>query len=266
MNIFFRELRAYRKSMIIWTVSLSLLAFIFLSLFPALTRDVDATRKILENLPPMMANVVGISLDSLFSISGFLSWLLTFVAVAGAVQAMSLGISVLSKEESGKTADFLLTKPVSRTKIITQKLLAIICIILITNITFFIISFGTSVAVTTGDFNLTTFTLISLKLPLIQIIFMSIGFLLSVIIPKIKSSVAISMPIVFSFFIIGTIGELLNLTAIRYVSPFKFFDSGYIISNSAYEPKFLIITTAFVVLSTALVYIIYQKKNIRAAA
>lgn len=266
MNIFLRELKTYRKSTAIWIVSLSLLAIVFLLMFPIFTKDVETTKKLLENIPPAMASAVGLSIDGLFSIYGFMSWLLTFITVAGAVQAMNLGVGVLSKEETGKTADFLLTKPISRTRIVFYKLLAILCLIIITNIVFYAVAFATASAVTTASFSLTTFLLIILKLVLIQIIFLALGFLLSVLISKIKSSIAVSLPTVFAFFIIGTLGEVLNLESIRYISPFKFFDSSYIINHNAYELKFLIVEFLFVSIAITLAYFLYIKKDIKATA
>lgn len=266
MNIFFRELKAYRNSTIIWIVSLSLLAVVFLSIFPIFTKDVETTKKLLENIPPAMASAVGLSIGSLFSIYGFMSWLLTFITIAGAVQAMNLGVGVLSKEETGKTADFLLTKPISRTRIIFQKLLAILCLIIITNIAFCVIAFAAAVTVSSISFSVTTFLLILLKLILIQTIFLALGFLLSVIIPKVKSSIAISLPTVFTLFIIGTLGEVLNLESVRYISPFRFFDSNYIINHNAYELKYLVIEFIFVIAAITFAYFMYTNKDIKAAS
>ncbi|MFZ2125501.1 MAG: ABC transporter permease subunit [Candidatus Saccharimonadales bacterium] len=266
MNIFWREVKAYRNSTIIWTLTLSLLLITFLSMFPSFSNDVEATKKILQNLPPFMASAAGISPDILFSIYGFMSWLLTFITLAGAVQAMNLGVGVLSKEESGKTADFLLTKPVSRTKVITGKLLAVIFLVLVTNVVFLVTAFAMAVAVTETDFNIGTLFLVSAKLVLIQMMFLVFGFLLAVIAKKIKSSIAVSLPAVFSLFIVGTLGAVLEIDSVKYISPFKFFDSDYIITNNSYDIKFLIIEAVFVVIAIILSYIIYIKKDIKAAS
>lgn len=266
MNIFFRELRAYRISTIIWTISLSLLVITFLSIYPIFIKDVETTKKILENLPPVVAAAIGLSINSLLSIYGFVSFLLTFITVAGSVQAMSLGVGILSKEESGKTADFLLSRPISRTKVITQKLLAITTLIVMTNIIFAVTAFATVAIVSTTDFNIGTFFLLISKLILIQLIFFAVGFLLSVLIPKIKSAIAITLPTVFSLFFIGTLTEVLHLDALKYISPFKFFDSNYIIANNALDPKFLIIEAVIIIVSITTSYLIYIKKDIRAAA
>ncbi len=51
MNIFLHELKAYRKSTIIWTFAMAALAILYLSIFPAFSRDVADFKKILDKLP-----------------------------------------------------------------------------------------------------------------------------------------------------------------------------------------------------------------------
>lgn len=266
MNVFRRELRAYRNSTIIWAISLSLLVVAFLSLFPSFSKDVEVSKKILENLPPMVRSAIGLSADSFFSIYGFMSYLFTFVMLAGAVQAMNIGVGILSKEESGKTADFLLTKPISRSKVITNKLMASFWLIIVTNIVFCSVALVMAKIVSTEDFKVDLFLLISAKLILVQIFFLALGFLVSVLMPKIKSAIAVSLPTVFSFFIVGTLGVILGNDSVKYISPFKFYDSDYIIANNYYDVKFLLIELAFVVAAIVISYVIYIKKDIRAAS
>lgn len=266
MNVFRRELKAYRNSTIIWAISLSLLSVVFLTVYPSFTNDVEATKKILQNLPPVMAAAAGISPDIMFSIYGFMSWLLTFITLAGAVQAMNLGVGVLSKEESNKTADFLLTKPISRAKVVTSKLLAIISLIIITNIIFCAVTLTMAAIVSSTDYNVATLLMVLSKLILIQMIFLAFGFLLSIILKGIKSTIAVALPAVFSFFIVGTLGEVLGLDYVKYISPFKLIDTNYIITNNAYDVKPLIIEAVFVVAVIALSYFVYIRKDIKAAS
>src|SRR5665811_154750 len=140
MNVFIHELKSYRKSTIIWTLSLCAFAVIFLLMYPAFTKDVAASRKALAGLPPVFREAVGISLANFFTIFGFYAYLLNFLMLAAAIQAINLGVGVISKEESGKTADFLLSKPVSRASVITSKLLAVLSLLLMTNVVFVSVS------------------------------------------------------------------------------------------------------------------------------
>jgi ABC-2 type transport system permease protein len=266
MNIFWHELWGYRKSTLVWAISLSLISLLFLLLYPAFTNDVAAAKKVLGNLPLGLRSALGISLQNFFTIFGFFGYLFTYVALAGAIQAMNLGIGAISREDSGKTADFLLTKPVSRATIVTSKLLAAICSLIITNLIFTASAYLSAKATSTQAFSAQTFVLITASLLLIQLMFLALGFLLSVIIPKIKSVITVSLPTVFTFFIIGALGSIIGNENARYITPFKYYDVTYIINHNAYEPKFLIIEAIFITLTITATYTIYIRKDIRAAA
>jgi ABC-2 type transport system permease protein len=77
--------------------------------------------------------------------------------------------------------------------------------------------------------------------------------------------VAVSLPTVFAFYIIGAVGDVLGRQEVRYVSPFRYFDPSYVIQNQSLEAKYVVIGAAFVVVATALSYLVFVKKDIRSA-
>ena len=261
MNIFWREIKAYEKSTIIWMLALSAITILFLLLYPAFTKDVESTRKLLAGIPAAYRNALGIRIENFFTIFGFYAYLFTFVLLAGAVQAMNLGVGIISKEDAGKTSDFLLSKPVTRTKVMASKLSAALAILVITNIFFTVASLIAAKAVSTGSFSLKKFLLISLTLFLVQLFFWALGAALSVIIPKIKSVIAVTLPAVFAFFIISTIGAVIGNDNVRYITPFKFYDFAYIIAHNTYEWKFMIIEAIFIIIAITASFIIYINVN-----
>ncbi len=266
MNIFRRELRAYRVSTIIWVVSFAVMVYMFLMIFTSFTKDIKDSQRLIVNLPAAVRAAFDISIKNFFTIYGFFAYLLSFISLTGAVQAMNLGVGIISKEDSGKTSDFLLTKPISRSKVITSKMLAALSIILITNIIFNISALITARIVVSGNLDIKLFLLLSATLLMVQMFFLALGFLMAVILKKVKSVVAVSLPTVFTFFIIGALGAIIGDDKVRYLSPFKYFDSAYIIDHAGYEVNFLIIETIFVIVAVSLSYLIYIKKDIKAAA
>lgn len=266
MNVYLRELSAYRKSTIIWCASLSAILIVFMGIYPAFTADVTATKEVLSQFPEALRTALNISLANFFTIYGFYGYLLGFAALAGAIQAMNVGTGIISKEVSGKTADFLLSKPMTRTRVVTAKLAAALTIIVITNVVFSAVSYLAALSVATEKFDAGTLLLLASTMFLMQLVFLALGALFAVIIPKIKSVIAVSMPTVFTLYIIGTLGDVLGNDQVRYLSPFKFFDSNYIIKNVSLEGKFLAIEAAIIVVAVAASYVIYVKKDVRASA
>ncbi|MEH7113599.1 ABC transporter permease subunit [Neobacillus niacini] len=259
MNIMLHELRAYRKSTIIWMVSLVGVAALFMSFFPSFTKDTEDFTKLLEGYPVELREAFGINLDNFFSILGFYCYGLSFVTLCGAIQAMNLGTSIISKEVREKTADFLLTKPVTRNAVLTNKLLAALISIILTNIVYIVAATLLANQVAKEDFSVKIFILLSLTVFFVQLLFLAIGIIISVIVPRIKSVLTVSLAVVFAFYFLGMFSAD---EAKRYLSPFKYFDTAYIMGNSSYETSFLIIGAIIIILAIAASYYIYGKKDI----
>jgi len=263
MNIFLHELKAYRKSIIIWSCSMAALAGLYIIMFSGLQGDIEDFKNLIKSMPEVVRKVLSIYVDSISTLEGFYSFVFVYIVLCGAIQAMNLGLSIISKEVRDKTADFLLTKPVSREKILTSKILAALASLVITNIIYLIITLLMTLTVS-SEFSMKIFLMISFTLFFVQLIFMSLGVLVSVIAGKIKSVISISLSTVFGFFIISMLGSVIGDKAIRYISPFKYFDYEYIVRNGAYEGKFIIIEIIFVIVSIAASYVIYTRKDIHA--
>jgi ABC-2 type transport system permease protein len=266
VNIYKQELKFYRRSAIIWMVVFGLGVFGYMSLLPAFARDVAGSLKILEAFPPALRAALGIRLDIFFTVFGFFGYLLTYMWLVGAIQAMNLGTGIISKEISGKTADFLLSKPVSRFKVLTSKLLAVLTIIMLTNIVFVVASLLSALVFSSASFDISKFLLLCTTMVFVQLFFLALGFLVSMLVPKIKTVLAYTLPIVFGFFIVGLLDSVIGTEAIRYVTPFKYFDITYILASNGFDPKFLLTDMAVIVVCIILTYVIYLRKDVQAPA
>lgn len=266
MNVFLREFRAYRKSTLIWAATMSGLVVLFMAMLPAFTRDVEASKNLIGSLPEALRAAFNIQLATFFTVYGFYGYLLNFASVAGAIMAMNLGTGVLSKEVSGKTADFLHAKPVTRPRVVTAKLAVALLAVAFTSAAFAIVGYLAATTASQEPVAAKTFFVMSSTFFLIQLMFVALGALFAVILPKVKSVVSVTLPTVFAFYIIGTLGDVLGQEKVRYLSPFKFFDTAYIITNSELETGYLVLEAVLVVVAIAMVYVVYLKKDIRAAA
>ncbi len=265
MNIYLHELRSYRKNTIIWIVALCAATVFLFSMFPAFAANVEEVAKVFERYLKAIQDAFGFDVHQIGTVPGFYSFIVTFLALCGAVQGMNLGISVIAKETTGKTADFLLTKPVTRRKVITAKLLAVFTCIAVTSALYLAVATAVAMAVKNRDFNYTPFLMMSLSFFFIQMIFTAMGFIMAVVIPRIKSVLPVSLSTVFGFFVIGTVASTLDVKDLYYLSPFKYFDSVRILNESAYEPSYVIVGAAIVALAIAASYLLYARKDIHAA-
>lgn len=264
MNMYLRELKSHLKSTVIWTLSIIALAVMYLSMYPGIAKDAENFKKIIEGYPKAVQAAVGISVDSISSLLSFYSFVFIYVLLCGAIEAMNLGVSMLTKETREKTCDFLLTKPVSRVSIMNAKLLAAASLILITDVIYIPAAYFLAEAVKTKDFSSKLFLMVSVTLFFVQLMFLSIGVLVSVAVPRLKSVLPVSLGTVFGLYFVGTLLAADSKSPVRFLSPFRYFDSGYIIKNSTYEPKFLIAGAIIVIAAIAASYLVYNRKDIHA--
>jgi len=262
MNIYLHELKAYKKTTIIWTISICLIFIMFMSMFSAFKEGEEAFMKLLSGYSEDFLKAFGVPKD-LFNFLNFFSYIFLYVALCGSIQAMNLGLSIISKEIRNKTADFLITKPVSRMKIIVSKTLAGLTLLILTNL--IVLTVTTLMAKLSGEeFDFSIFIKMNLSLIFLQLIFFSLGILIAVLTKKIKNVVAISTGIVFSLYVIGMLQTIMEKEVVRYLVPFKYLDFQYIIANGKYETNYLVfglvISTIFILSS----YIIYKRKDVHA--
>lgn len=116
----------------------------------------------------------------------------------------------------------------------------------------------------TEEYDTRLFVLLSLTLFFLQLLFLALGIILSVVFPRLKTVLPISLGTVMAFFIIGALASTTGDKALRYLTPFKYFDLTYIIQNARYESSFLIAGLIIIVIAISASYFIYAKRDIHA--
>jgi len=264
MNLFIHEMKAYRKATIIWALSLALLGAFMLSLFPSISNNAEEMKQILAAYPEAVLKALGVTLESFTTILGYYPFIFAYVLLCGAIQAMYFGTSIIAKEVRGKTADFLFAKPISRKQIMTAKLLAVLVSLFLTNVVYTGISTYVATIVSEETFNINTFLMVSSTLFYLQLIFLALGVLLSVVFSKFKSMLSLTFSTVFFFFIISLLDSALGEKKLRFLSPFQYFDLHYIVQNASYETGYMILSLGVIIIPIAISYFVYAKKDIGA--
>ncbi|HEY8365044.1 MAG TPA: ABC transporter permease subunit [Haloplasmataceae bacterium] len=264
MNIYLHELYSLRKSLLIWSISLVALILIYFAMFSPIVNDAEMFIKTLEGYPESFRDAIFLNIDTVASELGYYSFTLGFVTLSAGIQAMNYGIGIISKELREKTADFLLTKPISRVKIMISKILSSLTVLLLTNIIIITTSYTALTVVKINDFSFLRFLLMSLSIFLIQLFIFSLGVLISVSVKKVKSVLPISLGIVLVFYSIAVFIAKDEDDITRYLTPFRYFDTNYIRVNGHMEISFLIIALIITILFFTSSFIIFKKKDIHA--
>lgn len=264
MNIYLFELKSLRKSIIIWSLAISLSIVSYLMFFPALAADTAAFDAIMENYPPELLALFGMRAElPMTSLLGFFAVTFGIVQVPIAIQASNYGFNMLSVEERELTADFLLSKPVSRSKIFISKFLASLTALTIVNASIWIGSIA-SLMLFKGDTVLelnNVYVLLS-TIVLFQLVFVSVGMLISVVVRKIPSVLSFSMALAFGMYIVYGFKAIFSVAILSYVTPYSYFDVAEILINGTYEVLGTVVALVVIVVSLTMSYFLYKKRNI----
>lgn len=261
MNIYIQEVKMAYKSAISWTIGMIILCFFFMALFPSMSADAAAMNAIFSKFPEAFLKALGISNLDMSTLLGFYGLIFNYVTLIGAIFAMKLGLGVLSEEVRCKTSDFLVVKPVNRVTIVTAKLLTVLTLIVIQNILYVLCAVLFANAYETKGYDFFTFLIINGSLFLVQLFFVGFGFLLSVLIKKIKTVLPITMGVVFGFFIIQLLNETLGEKSLTYITPFAYFNMADMIKTGQLNGTYVLLDIVLVLIFVGITYWIYQHKD-----
>ena len=266
MNIYKHEFRMTVRSVVIWSIALAVLLLAFLSIFSSLAPDAALLNEAMAKMPKALLVAFGISGVDLSTVMGFYSFVFVFCQLCLAIQAANYGVGLVSVEERDMTADFLLAKPVGRTRILTSKLLAAFTSLTITNLVVWISSLILIAAFRDGRaYDPQALILLLLSIVVFQLYFLAVGVLISLIMKRVQSVTAVSMALAFGLYALNAFGGLLGKNTFDLLSPFKYFDPTYIINHVAYDTPLVLVSLVIIVLSVAGSYVLYTRRDIQTA-
>lgn len=145
MILYKHEMKINRKSLLIWTLSVGLICFGCILLYTSLEDSIQGIADSFSDLGAMSA-ALGMDKMSLATLNGYYATEIAMMHnLGGAMFAAILGTGLLSKEESGHTAEFLCVLPVGRGQIVFWKYLALVSNIVILNLVctaLYVLGFG----------------------------------------------------------------------------------------------------------------------------
>ena len=126
MTIVKHELKQGKNSFLIWTAAIAMLLAVCVFLFPEMKGEMDGISDVFASMGSFTA-AFGMDRLNFGTLVGFYAIECgNVLGLGGAFYAALCAVGILSKEEKERTAEFLLTHPVSRVKIITEKLIAVL--------------------------------------------------------------------------------------------------------------------------------------------
>lgn len=262
--MFKREMKINLKSFIIWTSILMGLFLVVYLVYPSIINSdsVESINEMMEMFPSEMLKAFNMDISSIDTAFGWLKTEgFTFVLLITGIYSGILGTNILLKEESDKTIEYLNSVPVTRKNIILSKIVCglvyIILMILIVGLFNFI---GLTLS---GDFDKTSYLLLSITPIFSSIAIFAICLFLSTFAHKTKKTIGISLGIVFASYFFNILSELSESTEfLKYASIFTLADIRNVIIETSINPLMILlsfgVTAVFIILSI----IRYDKKEL----
>lgn len=263
MNIFMREMKAYRKSLIIWCIASILMVVAGMSKYSALGASGQSINDVVSKMPKSLQVVIGVGTLDLSKASGYYGVLFLYLAIMATVHAAILGSNIISKEEGDKTAEFLMVKPISRNKIITSKLLAALSNIVIFNVITLITSISTVGYYAKGEAVNQDIIILMIGMFILQLMFLVIGTAIAAVSKNPKTATSISTGILLSTFILSILSDINSkFENLKYITPFKYYEAKELMYGGGFEYVFIVLSIVIIGMLLSVTYIFYKNRDL----
>lgn len=235
MDITLHELRQTRRTFLIWTAAISFLLAVCVFLYPEMKGEMDGMNDLFSSMGSF-TEAFGMDKISFGTLIGFYTVECgNILGLGGAFFASLCAVSMLSKEETGHTAAFLLTHPVSRFRVVMEKLAAILLQTILLNLIIYLLA-AFSIALIGEDIPWKELTLLHFAYFLVQAELAGICFGVSAFLRRGSIGAGIGIATLMYFLnLIANISEQAEF--LKYITPFGYADGAGIVTNLCLDGK-----------------------------
>lgn len=260
MTILKHEMRQGRNALIIWTAVIVSMLGICILIYPEMEDQMNEISGMFSQMGSFSA-AFGMDKINFGEFTGFFGVECgNVLGLGGAFFAALLGISALAKEEKEHTAEFLLTHPVSRRRVVLEKLCSVLAQLVILNVLAVGVTALTVLLIGEAP-NAETLGLLFLAYFILQVEVAAICFGISSFLGRGGLGVGIGIAALFYF-----LNIIANLTEgakfLKYITPFGYTEGSDIIVKGGLEGKYLAVGLLFTTVGIAAAFCRYTKKDI----
>jgi ABC-2 type transport system permease protein len=264
MMIYQREMKRNVKALMIWSAIFGAYILMLLSVYPQFAADQQAINNMMDAYPEQLKKAFGMDSLHFGNVLGFYGvQIYMMTTLIGSIYAAMLASGIIVKEESEKTIEFLLSKPVTRAQIVLEKLSAVVTNLLIFNACLTVTSLIGFQLAEEHNISMGSFALLAAATFLLHVTIAAMSFLLSAIMRKNRSIVSISLGLVFLFYVMDIMSNVSEgLALLGQISLFHYIDAAAIINNESMHMGYVSIMLIITVLSICATFVYYNRKDI----
>lgn len=264
MNLFLREMKANRKSLIIWCIGILFMVAAGMGKYSGFSASNQSANELMSAIPESLRIVLGFGNFDLSTAIGFYGALFSYVVIMAAIHATIIGSTIISKEERDKTSEFLMAKPISRYNAIAAKLAAAFLNVLGLNLA----ALGSSCMMvgyySKGENYSADIFRLMLGMLAIQLIFMLAGSAAAAVSKRAKASASAASGIMLAAYALDKVIDLnKNLDFLKYLTPFKYFSAARLLSGKGFEPVFTILAAIIICIFLYVTFAAYSKRDLK---
>lgn len=260
MTIIKHELKLGKASFAIWTAAICGFLAVCIFLYPEMKGELEGMGNIFGSMGSFTA-AFGMDRLNFGTLTGYYAIECgNVLGLGGAFFASLCAVGILSKEERDKTAEFLLTHPVSRARIISEKLIAVVIQLVMMNLLAYAVAAGSLAAV--GEaIPWKEITLLHLAYFLLQLELGGICFGISAFMRKGSAGVGLGLAaMMYALNLIANIAETAEF--LKYITPFGYCNGADIVSGGRLDAGMLSVGAAIGIVGVLTAYVKYAKKDI----
>ncbi|MDO4542924.1 MAG: ABC transporter permease subunit [Clostridia bacterium] len=260
MTIIKHELKRGLKAFIIWTACIASLLIICVFMFPEMQGEMDAVSELFASMGSF-TEAFGMDRLNFGTLVGFYAIECSNVlGLGGAFFAALIAISALTKEEKERTAEFLLSHPVSRFLIVSEKLAAVAVQLVAMNVIVWLLSVA-SVAAIGEAVPWKEIGLLHLAYLIMQLEIAGICFGLSSFLRRGSLGLGLGLAVLMYFLnIIGNITD--SAKFLKYITPFGYTEGADIVASGGLNAGLVLLGTAYALVLIIAGYAHYCRKDI----
>lgn len=260
--IYKHELRSNLKSLILWTVIMTVVDFGFMIMFPSMEDALDQAMDAYSNMGAF-TQAFGMDKIGLNTPNGFYATYIGIMfCIGGSIFAAITGIGMLAKEEGNHTGEFLYTLPVSRKKAVLLKLAAVYTIMTIFSVSCYLV-------------DMVSFVCIGEKVPfeeitkfhgaqlMMQLEIASVAYFISAMSKKVNISAGLGIALIL-YFCDMMLRVIDDISFLKFVTPFYYANASDIFSGSQAGAIFYIIGIIVTIVGVVGATVYYDRKNLAA--
>ena len=258
--VFLKELKVNLKQLLIWSIAVGLLGLSCILLYQSMQGDMKEMADMFSNMGAF-SDAFGMSTLSIATLKGYFATEVgTVHGLGGGMFAAILAIGIISTEEEHHTGEFLLSLPVSRKKVVLAKgacVLVMLAAFTLICAVLYVLGF----AALKEELPVKEFLIFMGRQLLMNLEIAGICFFISSLTGKVNMGLGLGLALIFyAFDLIGRVVP--DLKEYIFLSPYSYANASEIFADSGDPAKGMITAAVIIVLSVAVAFIIYDRRDL----